>query len=79
MENQDKLYLRVDVGGGSISAYAKYGDQKESITVTQPKRKFIGLTDQEISNIWFEHGPRETINGYDFARAIEAKFKEKNT
>ena len=48
--------------------------------LAQPKREWVGLTDEEVSNIiddvigfnscW---GP-ET----DFARAIEAKLKEKN-
>ena len=38
----------------------------------KPKRKWVGLTDEEI---W----SREEVDGYDFARAIEAKLKEKNT
>ena len=38
----------------------------------QPKREWVGLTDEEI---W----SREEVDGYDFARAIEAKLKEKNT
>ena len=33
---------------------------------------WVGLTDDEIWN-------REEVDGYDFARAIEAKLKEKNT
>ena len=36
-----------------------------------------GLTDEDITDIWYESKPY--YNEDDFARAIEAKLKEKNT
>jgi hypothetical protein len=40
------------------------------------KREWVGLEAQEIHNI---KGYEETREMYDFARAIEAKLKEKNS
>ena len=40
-----------------------------------PEREWVGLTDEEISAIDWKSD--ETL--HDFARAIEAKLKEKNT
>jgi hypothetical protein len=40
------------------------------------ERKWVGLTDEEIHNT---KGYEETRDMYDFARAIEAKLKEKNS
>jgi hypothetical protein len=40
----------------------------------QPKKEWIGLTDEDIENA------TDNVGGYkDFARAIDAKLKEKNT
>lgn len=42
-----------------------------------PQRKWQGLTDEEILDAWLTH--RNTSEATDgFARAIEAKLKEKN-
>lgn len=41
-----------------------------------PKREWVGLTDQEIHEI---DGYEEDRKMYRFARAIEAKLREKNT
>ena len=41
------------------------------------QRTWIGLTDEDISNIW--HNCKPYYDEDDFARAIEAKLKEKNT
>jgi hypothetical protein len=41
------------------------------------KREWIGLTDAEISRLWFQTSPY--FNEEDFARAIEARLKELNT
>ena len=46
---------------------------------SRPRKEWVGLTDQEVSNLWFDHGGREKLNGYDFAQSISAKLKEKNT
>ena len=44
---------------------------------TPPKRPWVGLTDEEISQLWISTSPY--FNEDDFAKAIEAKLKEKNT
>jgi len=41
------------------------------------KSKWVGLTDQEIDNLWNQHEPR--FDYYLFSCDIEAKLKEKNT
>ncbi len=41
------------------------------------QRPWTGLTDWEISQLWFGTSPY--FNEEDFAHAIEAKLKEKNT
>lgn len=53
-------------------------------TTPQPHREWIGLTDEEISNLWSWSMTHEaeltaTTQQHAFARAIEAKLKEKNT
>lgn len=45
-------------------------------TVSQ-NREWVGLTDEEIEQAWEDASPY--YNETDFARAIEAKLKEKNT
>ena len=47
------------------------------------KREWVGLTDEEISDLWSWSQSREaeetaTTQKHAFARAIEAKLKEKN-
>jgi hypothetical protein len=46
------------------------------ISSKPPKKEWVGLTDQEIHEI---DGYEEDRKMYRFARAIEAKLKEKNT
>ena len=41
------------------------------------QRTWVGLTDEEITDIWAESSPY--YHEDDFARAIEAKLKEKNS
>ena len=45
-------------------------------TSPQPNKQWVGLTDQEIHEI---DGYEEDRKMYRFARAIEAKLREKNT
>jgi hypothetical protein len=40
------------------------------------QRTWVGLTDEEITDMWAESSPY--YHEDDFARAIEAKLKEKN-
>ena len=47
------------------------------LVVTYCKRPWVGLTDEEVLAAWLIH--RDTSEATDgFARAIEAKLKEKN-
>ena len=52
-------------------------------TKAQPKREWVGLTDEEIVNIVDTQRTRVGFDvarlGYRVARAVEAKLKEKNT
>jgi len=41
-----------------------------------PQRTWVGLTDQEIKNLWNQHEPR--FDYYSFSCDIEAKLKQKN-
>lgn len=40
--------------------------------------KWIGITEEEVAFIWHDMGARPKINGYDFAKVIEEKLKERN-
>lgn len=44
------------------------------------KREWVGLTDEEISDLWCKVSNTDfvTADTHVFARAIEAKLKEKN-
>ena len=52
------------------------------LDATSPQRKWVGLTDEQIDEIYFKSS-LEVNNRcediYDFARAIESKLREKNT
>ncbi len=51
--------------------------QQITIDKLEAQRTWAGLTDEEISKLWLGTAPY--FNDEDFARAIEAKLKEKNT
>ena len=58
--------------------------RNQELYAMPPKREWVGLTDEEISNLWSWSMTREaeltaTTQQHAFARAIEAKLKEKNT
>ena len=44
-----------------------------------PKREWVGLTDQEINNVCYKRDWTAPWTDETFARAIEAKLKERNT
>ena len=64
------------VGCGTI--YKSTGEGRSPL-YTAPPKQWVGLTDEEIAKII--HGNVEDGNmfPYQFAKAIEAKLKEKNT
>jgi len=48
-----------------------------TVKVRAPKREWVGLTDEEILDLWIANH-KDTGATDAFARAIEAKLKEKN-
>ena len=57
-----------------------FGEAAYSVSLlytTPPKRPWVGLTEEEISQLWISTSPY--FNEDDFAKAVEAKLKEKNT
>jgi hypothetical protein len=68
-----------------------YGKWQAELTCTQmfphqiplytapPKREWVGLTDEEISNCWINPVASGTFTKRNVYEAIEAKLKEKNT
>jgi hypothetical protein len=53
-------------------------DDNMSLRAAPPQREWVGLTDDEMFTLWMR-SPAETENRFAFARAIEAKLKEKNS
>lgn len=43
-----------------------------------PKREWVGISEDEVALIWNDMGARPKINGYDFAKVLEEKLKERN-
>jgi hypothetical protein len=64
---------------GSIEAAEEIATELIEVYKTMSKREWVGLTDADIAHAM--HGNVEGSNmlPYQFARAIEAKLKEKNT
>ena len=60
----------------TLSLYCER-DQAPKVDAMFAQRTWTGLTDEEITDIWAESSPY--YHEDDFARAIEAKLKEKNT
>ena len=60
----------------TLSLYCER-DQTPKVDAMFAQRTWVGLTDEEITDIWAESSPY--YHEDDFARAIEAKLKERNT
>jgi hypothetical protein len=45
----------------------------------EPKREWVGLTDEEINSVRYKRDWTAPWTDTTFARAIESKLKEKNT
>ena len=50
---------------------------RKALKSLPPQRTWVGLTDEEIASVEYNNHPLDGIRS--FARAIEAKLKEKNT
>jgi len=60
----------------TLSLYCER-DQTPKVDAMFAQRTWVGLTDEEITDIWAEASPY--YHEDDFARAIEAKLKQRNT
>ncbi len=76
-------------GGPMITVYPQkvaeeaINDLRQAVAETK-QRKWVGLTEEEIQNLGylsekFDASNSEWFDRWGFARAIEAKLKEKNT
>jgi hypothetical protein len=56
-------------------------EQAEEAFEEAKKREWVGLTDEEIEDVWASCEPDwdDKVNVLTLAHAIEAKLKEKNT
>ena len=45
------------------------------VRADERERQWVGLTDDELADLWY----KESLDWMEFARAHEAKLKEKNT
>jgi hypothetical protein len=55
-------------------------DFVQQYTHPQPKREWVGLTDEEIGSEYVRFGIQGGFNRFEYAvKALEAKLKEKNT
>ena len=59
----------------------QYTGPRERFENHAVKLKWVGLTDEEISNLWCKVSNTDfvTIDTHEFARAIEDKLRSKNT
>ena len=65
-------------GCGECRAHANEPKLKEEIKHLKAKRKWVGLTDED-KQIAFDDTQEASGGFWEFADAIEAKLKEKNT
>ncbi len=73
LEAKDEPVAWVNQERNTITWDKLYPDM-DALYTTPPQRTWVGLTDEDISEI-----VRGTHNTGSFVRAIEAKLKEKNT
>ena len=58
--------------------YEKGMDWKDPLYTTPPQRTWVGLTDEDIGDAYVAWDDTNGASFADFARAIEAKLKQKN-
>jgi hypothetical protein len=68
--------------GGDVSRSKRYMDEMgfkcNPLYTAPPKKEWVGLTDQEINSVCYKRDWTAPWTNTTFARAIEAKLKEKN-
>ena len=78
-EQEPVAYLCENAVGHKYFRWKKPSSTYKPIALytTPPQRTWVGLTDEEITAL--KHNGERYISSQDFARAVEAKLKEKNT
>jgi hypothetical protein len=71
------MTIRISFSDKTVMVVVEINGAIESAITELPKREWVGLTDDDINEVWKEL-PSE-YNDYEHAYAIEAKLKEKNT
>ena len=76
-EQEPVLWMMPDGNTADKWALQFYGGQKgKPLYTTPPPRKWVGLTDEEIMDMYNE--PQSDAEMIAFGREVEAKLKEKN-
>jgi hypothetical protein len=81
LETVYETIIHWDEGGGKRSRRELARRIVALYTTPQPQREWVGLTDEEVSDLWCEVSNTDfvTADTHVFSQAIEAKLKEKNT
>jgi len=79
MNTEEDEFKRIETEAKRRAARDEDDDTQEYVSefALPPQRTWVGLTDEEVTDLW--HKTEPYYHEDDFARAIEAKLKEKNT
>ena len=80
-EKQDPVAWMHTTGTGHVYFRKKPQDKvfsPQPVYTAPPKREWVGLTDQEINSVRYSRDWTADWTDTTFARAIEAKLREKN-
>ena len=68
-------------GDGNVYRGMRSRDSETKIIYIEPKKEWVGLTDEEIIDIWagVSIDCDDEINIVELGKSIESKLKEKNT
>jgi len=77
-EQGEPLAWYRDEDGIRIYYESKVWDDATPLYTTPPQRTWVGLTDEEINSVRYKRDWTAPWTDTTFARAIEAKLKEKN-
>ena len=73
----------ITITGKFGNIYSFTGDYNlkkgDKVYTSPPQRQWVGLTDKEKHTVWLETNAQYGRVVWNFADAIEAKLKEKNT
>ena len=72
-EQEPVAWAKFSAKGNIIDLLSEPDDDYTPLYTTPPQRTWVGLTDEEMQDLWDRYAHMEMM------RAIEAKLKEKNT